>query len=194
MDRKWILGGIAIAAGVGLLRLVTSHPKLHADSRGLVIGDSLAQGLNLQLKALAKDDRLAYEGRGLPGSRIDQWATSAWLAQTLDTFQPTLVLISLGTNDGYMSGDVWARQAPSLKKLLDRIEASGAEVVWIGVPELPRTQSGMKLDEGFLDELSDAAPSWFDSAAMDIPRGPDGLHPTARGYAGWAGSLWAWLS
>jgi len=180
--------------GVGVIRVITAHPKLRADSRILLIGDSLAQGLNPQLKALARDERVTYEGRGISGSRIDQWAKNPWLDQTLASYQPTLILVSLGTNDAYMQGDVWERQRPALERLLDKLEASGAEVVWITPPTLPVVHNGMRVDAGFLDTLSREAPNVFDSTALNIPRGPDGLHPNVAGLAGWAGALWAWLS
>jgi lysophospholipase L1-like esterase len=35
---------------------------------------------------------------------------------------------------------------------------------------------------------------YFPSDQLAIPRGPDGIHPTARGYAGWAGAIWQWLA
>ncbi len=35
---------------------------------------------------------------------------------------------------------------------------------------------------------------YFHSEKLEMPRGPDNLHPTARGYAGWAGAIWHWLS
>jgi len=35
---------------------------------------------------------------------------------------------------------------------------------------------------------------YFPSQRLTIPRGADQLHPTARGYAAWAGAIWQWLS
>ena len=38
------------------------------------------------------------------------------------------------------------------------------------------------------------ATDYFHSEKLEIPRGPDGIHSTPRGYAGWAGAIWRWLS
>jgi lysophospholipase L1-like esterase len=209
VDRRWILGGLLLAGGVGLAVALKRRPKIGAHTRLLVIGDSLAMGLDPHFKQLAAEAGVAYLGRGVSGSRIDQWAKSQWLDTYLEEFQPTLVLVSLGTNDAYLGGDVWDKQAPALEALLAKLKSfpnkyvndspgahysAGAEIVWIGPPALPQTYSGKQLDESFLDALADAPPYYFDSAELSIPRGPDGLHPTAAGYAGWAGAIWSWLT
>lgn len=169
----------------------------------------MAQGLDPHMKALASDAKLPYFAATVVGSRIDQWAASQKLTQYLETFQPTLVLIVLGTNDAYMSGDVWAKQSPKMEELLLKLRSfpnkyvndapgehysAGAELVWIGPPSLPVKHLGMTLNVPFLEALADSAPHYFDSEDLDIPRGPDGLHPTASGFAGWAGRIWSALS
>lgn len=190
LDRRWILGGLLfVGGGIGLVRLLTAHPKIRDDTRLLVIGDSLAEGLHPHFKQLAADEDIVYLGRGVRGSRIDQWAASAWLDQALVDFQPTLTLVSLGTNDEYMSGDAVARQKPHLDELLSKLEASGTDIVWIGVPELPKEESN-----GIAEMIEESVKYYFPSESLEIPRGPDDLHPTAAGYAGWAGALWQWLS
>jgi lysophospholipase L1-like esterase len=148
-----------------------------------------------------------------PGTRIDQWAESVTLDDTLRDFQPTLVLVSLGTNDAYQGAGGWAREHAAFEALLTKLKqfsnkyangedpahgpyfSAGAEVIWIGPPRLPpKSLVGSPIDPAFLDELANAAPNYFHSEQLDIPKGPDGIHPTASGYAGWAGALWNWLS
>ena len=34
----------------------------------------------------------------------------------------------------------------------------------------------------------------FPSDELVLPRGQDGVLPTAIGYAGWAGAIWRWLA
>lgn len=211
MNRSWLLGGLLVAAGVGLVRgLSGSRVRLTRNSRILLIGDSMAQGLGPQIKALATDARLPYLGYGIPGTRIGQWSSSQWLDQSLIDFQPTLTLVSLGTNDAYESTpDLWAAKKPSLEALLDKLErfpnrhsndtadlvyGLGTEVIWIGPPALPEQQGGMRLNSSFLGALKSAAPNYFDSSLLDIPRGPDNLHPTVKGFAGWAGAIWQSLT
>jgi len=129
-------------------------------------------------------------GRGIVGTRIDQWDDSAWLDQALTDFQPTLILVSLGTNDEYMQGDAVTRQRPHLDALLSKLEATGADIIWIGVPTLPKAASN-----GITAMIQDAVKYYYPSESLTIPRGgADHLHPTVAGYAGWAGAIWTWLS
>lgn len=174
-----------------------------------MFGDSMAQGLDPHMKALAKDAGIPYFVAAVPGTRIDQWAASKKLDQYLADFQPTITLVVLGTNDAYMMGSVWQKQEPHVQLLLDKLRtfsnvnvndaagphySAGTEIVWIGPPALPANHMGMSLDQDFLLALAEAAPNYFASDELEIPRGPDGLHPSVAGFAGWAGRIWAYLT
>lgn len=194
VDRRWILGGLlGVGGGICLVRALTSRPRLNEDSRVLVIGDSLAKGMAPHFKALAQDDELPLVSGAIEGTRVDQWVDSSWLRQQLDEFEPTHVIISLGTNDAYTNFDPDAVGADAEE--LDRlIRDAGAAPVWIGAPDLPDQSSGKPINTDVLDAIEDSATYYFDSTDYEIPRGNDNLHPTATGYAGWAGVIWNWLS
>jgi lysophospholipase L1-like esterase len=185
-----LLAGLALLGGVGLVALAGGRPTIvPGTTRLLLIGDSHAEGLAPPLGALAADQHVPFKAVYLRGSRIDQWASSTKLTDALQSFHPTLVLISLGTNDEYMQGtDVPARQRPYAEQLLQKLRAAGAEIVWVGPPRLPRPTNGIQA------MLQQVAPAYFPSHAIDIQQGPDRIHATARGYAGWAGALWQWLA
>lgn len=191
--RTWIYAGLGLAAGmsaVGLVKLLSGPRIVRGKSRVFLLGDSLAVGLKPHLTMLARESRVAFEALAKEGTRIDQWANNAALLQRLEQFRPTLILVSLGTNDEYLSGNAPARQKPYLARLMSHLEATGAEVAWIGPPQLPKPSNGIvALIRGSIRDSH-----YFPSANLQIPRGPDGLHPTARGYASWAGALWRWLS
>lgn len=193
MDRRWLLGGVLLAGGFGFVRAVTYRPRLTPDSKIMLIGDSMAQGMLPHFRGLAEDSGLSYIGAGLPGTRIDQWTSSQWLRQKLTEFKPSHVLISLGTNDAFtnLSPSTVRKNA---EDLLAVIQESGAHPIWIGAPQLPATYSGNNLNEGILETIHNVAPYYFASEDYEIPRGPDNLHPSAGGYAGWAGAVWNWLS
>lgn len=193
LDRRWILGGVLFASGVGLARALTWRPKLDEESRVLVIGDSLAHGMAPHFRGLAEEEDLPILTLTRPGSRIDQWVDSIELDSALDSFEPTHVLVSLGTNDAYtdFSANVIGEEAAELVQL---IEEAGAYVIWIGVPDLPAVYGGRDINEESLDEIEREAPYYYESTDLEIPRGPDNLHPTAAGYAGWAGAIWGWLT
>lgn len=205
MDRRWLYAGLLAAAGVGIARVLKKPKLVPGESRILLVGDSLAVGLSTPLKALATDQRIGFNAVAQVGTRIDQWGgkgtpQSAQLDAALDATQPTLVLVSLGTNDEYITmGNPPERQAPYLKALIEKIEryvhkgdyGLGAELIWIGPPTLPK-----KGTNGIRALLAATIPQarFFDSQRLSIPRAPDNLHSTPKGYAGWAGALWQWLS
>lgn len=212
--RAWIyVGLVASATTLGLVSLLGA-PTLRPGDRLLLIGDSLAVGLTAPLGALASEYGVPFQALATVGTRIDQWAQSDALTQALETFQPTVVLISLGTNDAYMMGtpsqDIGQRQAPFMEALLQKIESYTHQadygmgpraIVWISPPTLPPAAASlpsvMRLIES---EHQIAFPkikprvAFFPTQSLTLPRGPDGIHPVARGYAAWAGALWQWLT
>jgi lysophospholipase L1-like esterase len=196
MDRRWLLAGLLIGGAGGtyaLVRAVTRHPKIREDTRILLVGDSLAVGMNPHFKELATGEGVPYVSLAKEGTRIDQWNQSAQLVLLLDKFQPSIVLVSLGTNDAY-SAITPESQLEAMGELLEKLESVGAEVVWIGAPALPETYYGRHPSEDMLEAIRSEAPYYFDSHKLEIPRGPDNLHPTSGGYGGWAGAIWEWLT
>ena len=206
-SKQWLYAGLVLMAGLGVVKLLNG-PRIRKGMRVLLVGDSLAVGTAPHFAALAKEAGVEFKSLAKEGTRIDQWASSAELANLLNAFQPDLVLVSLGTNDSFMQGGdaaTVARQKPQLEKLLALLTqwprkkdyGLGPEhLVWIGPPTLPKPPS-----PGVSRMIQDAAGNaisprfhYFHSENLLLPRGPDNLHPTARGYAGWAGAVWHWLS
>lgn len=179
--------------GVGVLKILTKRPKLTENSRVLVIGDSLARGMTIHFHQLAEEAEIELMAIAQNGTRTEQWAHSEELAAALIEFDPTLVLVSLGTNDAYAARSP-ADVAEDVKTLVEMIEETSAQVVWIGVPTLPAVSAGAHLNEDVLDAIRQTAPNYYDSTELNIPRAPDQIHPTVNGYAGWAGAIWNWLS
>ena len=204
-SKQWLYAGLALVAGLGVVRLLNA-PRLKKGMRVLLIGDSLAVGMAPHFSALSKEAGIDLKTLATVGTRIDQWATNSELKKLLETFQPELVLISLGTNDEFMRGtDVVAKQQVQLEKLValltqwprSRDYGMGPDhIVWIGPPALPSPPSpGMvaMIQEGAGNALTPRY-YYFHSERLQLPRGPDQIHPTVRGYAGWAGAIWHWLS
>lgn len=213
-NRAWIYFGLAAGATtIGLVRLLGA-PTLRPGDRILLVGDSLAVGLTAPLGALASEYGVPLQAIATVGTRIDQWAQSDALTQALQTFQPTVVLISLGTNDAYMqpsSGeDIGQRQAPYMEALLSKIEQythtadygmGPRAIVWISPPTLPAAAISLPSVMALIEsEHQIALPrikprvSFFPTQSLTLPRGPDGIHPVATGYAAWAGAIWQWLT
>jgi len=171
---------------------VVARPKIREDTRLLLVGDSMAEGLGPHLKSLSTEQGVPYVGAGVRGSTVSDWVHSLWLESTLHEFQPNLILVSLGTNDAFTNYSP-EQVAGHVRELLAKMP-SDAEVVWIGPPLLPSTYARRSPNGLIVDTIEDEAPHWFDSEAWVIPRGPDDLHPTAHGYAGWAGAIWDYLT
>jgi len=201
--RLWILGGLAVAAGVGLVVVANSQKQtiLQAPSsptktptstkkrvfpgaRMLLLGDSLAVGLKAPMGQLANDFGVSFRARGVVGSRIADWAKSTSVDEEM-AFGPTIVMLSIGTNDMKMLSPVSEKK--DLGILLSKLGSGGADVVIIGPPKMPFPDNGVR------QMLASSGATVFPSDALIIPRGPDKIHPTAKGYSGWAGAIWAWL-
>ncbi len=191
VDRRLLYAGLLVAAGVGLVRAFRGPRIEPGQTRLLLVGDSLAVGLGTPMRALASEANVPFDQISRSGTRIDQWSGSQKLMEKIQEFNPTMILVSLGTNDEYMGAGAAARQAPYLERLLTVLRVGKAEVIWIGPPRLPKSSSN-----GIVPLIRRTIPRdhYFPSEKLTIPRGPDGLHPTARGYAGWAGAIWRWLS
>jgi len=206
-NRAWIYVGLGAATltAVGLVEILGA-PTLRAGDRVFLLGDSLAVGLAAPFGALCQDNGIAFQSMATVGTRIDQWAESAPLDQALTAFQPTIVLISLGTNDAYMQPqpgeDIGARQTPYAGELLTLVESVGPRAIaWIAPPTLPPAAVSLVSVRALIESeraihLPKLKPriSIFHSENLDLPRGPDGIHPVARGYAAWAGAIWQWLT
>lgn len=210
---------IALAVAVGVLLFAgrgasqsSLRPVKWPQERVLVIGDSLAVGLTDPLeKALRARNVGAFRSIAVGGTMINQWAWSGShpQARSLDAaladFQPTLVLISLGTNDEAARGvvdshgdpakppygpgfDVARERKDSIPKLASKL--AGVRSVWIGPPVTGRWEP----DRAFRSLIAANWPGrYFNSEQITLAKQPDDLHPTGRGYRTWSDAIVAWL-
>jgi lysophospholipase L1-like esterase len=151
------------------------------------VGDSYAVGLTPPLGALIRGVGGQLTGAGVIGTRIQQWA-GAKFAQALASVPapgPNLVLVSLGTNDMLLPFP--SSEQADLDALVAQLRATSATLVWIGPPTEPFP------DRGIRAMLARISVPLFRSDVLNLARGPDKIHPTAAGYAGWAGALVQWI-
>jgi lysophospholipase L1-like esterase len=185
--------------------------------RVLLIGDSLALPLGLGniLKRRLGDRQVgAFKNVAVGGTNIMQWSDNRreqgrTLESELASFQPTLVLISLGTNDemtrGYKdwAGNAWkpgllesnqvgpnfsvAKQRRSDILRLAR-KLAGVKSVWLGPPTSPSNKWPMERD--FRDLI---AATWHgrfvNTEAISPQKAPDGIHCNNAGYTEWGDSI-----
>lgn len=188
--------GAGRSSGAAMNPAHGANPGLPPGSRVLLIGDSFAIGLRGPLAQLAAPYGIPFEGHGVVGTRIDQWADNRTvdvpgqgmvrldLDAYLASFRPTHVLIVLGTNDERAAPEFPAMDIPKIATLLQKIRAARAEPLWVGPPSLPYPRQG----------ISSAAKAsvvrYFPSEILSIPRARDGLHPLD--YGPWANAIWQW--
>jgi len=155
--------------------------------RVMLAGDSLAAGLAKPMRALADAAGVQFRGRGVVGSRIDEW-DGHYLAEDLASFSPTVVVLSLGTNDMKMF-DPASQQAGRVQSLLAKIRAAGARVAWIVPPTMPFA------DKGVRQMITDASPELaIHAERLELLRGPDKIHMTPSGYQTFAEAVWGCLT
>ena len=164
------------------LALVPSGKKV------LIIGDSLAVGLSPELSKLLRKNGYTTASHAKIGTNTVQWLK--WIKEDLAVHKPSLVIVSLGTNDAAANQQWIERNKESFLKLIKQVESSGAKIMWIGPPEfdaklLPRVPY-------VRDIIIGAAPIFYDSRGFDIPRASDKIHSTPAGYKAWANDIWNW--
>jgi len=160
-------GGAALAAlGTAVLVGGSSKKKSATPQRIALIGDSYAVGLGPELSKLLPT--FQYEGHvGV--------STSGWLNHTpsyaawLPGFRPTIVIVSLGVNDGN------APDPANYHALVQALHGIGARAVWV---EPPAGVSAPAVRDAIASLGVQTVP------ATQAPLASDGLHPAS--YGPWA--------
>lgn len=159
-------------------------PLITTSTRLLVFGDSLAVGLGPHVRAIVVARGGLAGTRARVGMHMSEGAAS--LGNVLDEEKPTVVMVSLGTND-CASAQQGAGQAKFALELARAAHERGVELVWIGLPTLPAKLAGAE----DVREILRAVPgtTYLDSTKMNFARSADGVHATPSGYADWAAQL-----
>ncbi len=180
----------------------------------LIIGDSLSVGLKPQFKTLIAADGGVLVNRGMGedpdnrgGTTITQWANS-FAAQSLDYYasnKPSIVVISLGTNDA--NGQHNQQQVKTdTAKLIQVLQSKGVgKIIWIGPPKFTSTTSegGSRTDTPNVNNTtvqtviagikSGQSGCYYDTYSKNLnifPQKYNGIHPGGDGYGVWAKAVW----
>lgn len=163
----------------------TALPRLNAEDVILAFGDSLTYGTGAVSHAsypaiLSTLLNRPIVNAGMPGETTTE--AIARLPQVLEQHRPKLVLLCLGGND-------MLRKTPpstieqNLRAMIRTMQAGGASVVLIGVPE-PKPFGGAP---AFYADLADELKLPYEGAAFnEVLRNPslksDPIHANAAGY------------
>lgn len=166
--------------------LVTRHSSPDtAAQRILFFGDSMLEGLSRRF-----GDYAAQNGHELDvvlwySSTTERWVTSDTLAHFLRRYDPTFVVICLGSNE------LFVRDLPERDRHIGRIlsRIGRRPYVWISPPN-------WKEDTGINDLILRhvGKERYFDSRHLQLQRGRDHAHPTLSAAATWMDSVAAWMS
>jgi len=149
----------------------------------LLIGDSLAQGMAASFYKLVRQKGYVPHVDCKQGTRIDYWAKK--LDKTLNATRPSLLIVSLGTNDsGLRDPEVQRTHVKNIKKIAARYNT---DILWILPQTLPARfvgQDGIK--KIIQEELGEKT---FDTK-IKLEKIKDQIHLTKRGYEAWITSTW----
>jgi hypothetical protein len=208
---RWIYAGLALADGVGLVSAPersappsqpppppaqptelptpaqTRRPLLLPGQQAALFGDALAAGLVVALTHLTNEARVPLYAQARRDNTVEDWVVRGWFADVLRD-RPQVILGAFR----------WAATVPAaaMHRIEELATERAARMVWLAPPGA--TEAQIVGVARALNELRAGRPYWphrlFRSDGLTIPVGPDGATPSAMGFAGWAGALWAYLS
>jgi lysophospholipase L1-like esterase len=185
----WLLGlrllvGFGVREGIAAARATPQPPPPGA--RVLLIGDSLAVGLASPMRKLAESSGVTFASDARGGTVTRQWLSRGWAQSAIANTNPTIVVVSLGTNDaaGKISAPAFAGQAAELAALARK---AGARVAWLVPPPMPYSIDAITTGLRPLPVSRIAPPA-------DLQRSSDRIHCTPAGYQAWAAHAWQQLS
>lgn len=164
-------------------KCVNRQVQVENGKRILLLGDSLAQGLAPHFMKISNRKGYLPFVKCLQGTRIDYWAPR--FEKIVNDIRPSLIIISLGTNDAGMSTpESQKRHVKNIKKITDRY---GAKIIWLLPQPLPKQfigQNGIKkiINEELQDEAYDTQ--------IELEKISDKVHLTGKGYESWMNATW----
>src|ERR1051325_609795 len=174
---------VAIARAVTHLAVAPKPELSLAGKRVLLVGDSMAAGLQPSLQRRVEAAGGRFFGEPWQSSTIIGWEGTGRLREMLESYQPDIVFISLGPNE--LQARRPEQRAPLIKRMVEEIGPRPA--YWIGPPS-------WKQDRGLLRVIEENfQPDHFYSASnLNVPRQRDGKHPTREGFNEWTELIWNW--
>ena len=162
-------------------------PKVPKGSTILLVGDSLGVGMSEKFRELASGAGYKPVTKAISGTSTFQWVF--WIKKHLETHTPSLVLVSLGTNDAIQLER--AKKSNVYAEMSKIIQEFGSEIVWI-VPHKIDLSRIPKIDLT-REFIRSSVPLSFDSLKVDVPLSPDHVHTSKVGYERWIKEVWKWM-
>lgn len=173
---------------MGMETALLKQPNDTVGRRMLVFGDSTLDGVARRFADYAAANGYTMYSAVWYGATFKSWAYTTELPRIIKAFDPTFVVISLGTNDlGYH--DISAR-AEAVKEIMR--ELGDVPFIWIG----PISLKAVKKDPGIVDMLRETVgpDRFYNSYDLQLARFPDGIHPTFEASATWIDGVVEWMN
>ncbi|MBT8764879.1 arylesterase [Metapseudomonas boanensis] len=196
--RAWLLGGC--------LALLLLAQEAMAGTL-LVVGDSISAALGLETSqgwVSLLEKRLAEQGyqHRVINASISGDTSAGGLARLpalLDEYQPSLVIIELGGNDG-LRGQSPAQLQQNLAGMIDGVRSRGASVLLLGVRLPPNygaryTRAFSQVYSTLAEEKQVSLVPFFLEGVGGVPdmMQADGIHPQAKAQPRLLDNLWPTL-
>ncbi|TAH31302.1 MAG: SGNH/GDSL hydrolase family protein [Cytophagales bacterium] len=157
--------------------------------RILLIGESMAQGLEIYLKKYAENNGHQFVSITQRSASMLLWVgkdSTGRLYNEIKKIQPTFVLISLGSNELFVKKEYLGEYDKYIQNIINQLNTT--HFVWICPPN-------WKKDFGLTDLILEKTGKnrFFPSRDLEIPRAGDGIHPTMEGYELWTDKIAEWL-
>ena len=155
---------------------------IHKGTRVLMFGDSMVSsglGASLEQRVVALGGKFFHISK--PSSTTRSWTEGRYLQDLVLHTHPDVVIVALASNELFVPNP--RARTQDVRAIIQRIGARPC--VWIG-PAPWRPEKGII---GVVRESSSPC-RFFDSTALALERGPDGIHPTMTGGKTWATAVW----
>jgi hypothetical protein len=149
-----------------------------------LIGDSMGEGVAYGLSHIKRKYPIEFQSIAKSSTTTYYWNSYTALDKKILDYNPNVVMIILGTNEW---NGVNSSTKLRIMKLHKQLEDLGVQVVWVTPP--------VKKASKFFDIVHDIYGVFtYDSRNLNVPRGPDHVHPTPKGYIVWSRQILASLN
>lgn len=152
--------------------------------RIFVLGDSMGQGVAYGLAQVKQRYPIDFNSIAKCSTTTHYWLAYSKLEEKIIAYKPTVIWVILGANE-------WNGVNTSTKvrilKIHKRLEKLGIKTYWITPPVTKAT--------AFYGIVHDVYGNMtYDSRFLTLPRGPDHIHPTLKGYVTWTKEILSTLN
>lgn len=180
------VGGTAMKQTMDTTRLAEPVNETDTTVRSvLIFGDSMTILVANRMAAYGKQNGYSVSSVTWDSSTSVGWSGCDTLENFIERYHPDFIMVTLGSNELFLQN--FDARRPYVEKLVNKI--GKIPFVWIGPPN-------WKEDKGYNDMMENTLPAgtYFRTGEMDLPRGPDHIHPTPAGGVTWTDSIMRWIS